>query len=118
MDDYNSQKDFIIKDKNKLTYKKKDILKYLQDVIDKTCKEIKTNDRYEIELDFEDKNNIIQNDFFVINRVFGNESMDNGGIEKAFSLTLCNNDENSFKRLEKELQNELTTYINKKKNKE
>ena len=28
VDDYNSQKDFIIKDKNKLTYKKKDILKH------------------------------------------------------------------------------------------
>lgn len=113
--DYNKQKDVIIPSKNKFTYHKKDILEIMKDVINETCQRIKFKDEYkegeyEIELDFEDKNNIIQNDFFVIIRNFDNEHS-----EKAFSLTLCNNDEKSFERLKKELQNELKKYIEDKK---
>lgn len=113
---YNKQEDVIIKYKGKFLYNKKDdILKVLQDVINQTCQNIKTEDKYkkneyEIELDFEDKNNIIQNNLFVIIRNFDDEH-----TEKAFSLTLCNNDKKSFERLKKELQDELKKYIENKK---
>lgn len=117
--EYNTQKDAIIKskdkDKNKFTYDKKDILEILQDIIDEICKRLNPKDTYEIELDFEDKNNIIQNDFFVINRIFDNEKSNEKSMEKAFSLTLCNNDKKSFERLKKELQDELKKYIENKK---
>lgn len=110
--DYNNQKDIIkSKRKNKFTYDKKDILEVLKDIINETSQRLKPKDTYEIELDFEDKNNIIQNDFFVINRIFDNEK----SMEKAFSLTLCNNDKKSFERLKKELQDELKKYIENKK---